>query len=341
MKRKRVRIIFVCTGLLLIFGIWYFKFDRHYARLAGGEVSRDFWGVTFSKKYAQELSIDWHAAYLALLDDLKVRNIRLPVYWDDIERQNGEFTFDDYDWMLNEGSKRDVAFILAVGRRLPRWPECHQPQWAESLVKDELEEQQLEMVEKTLQHFKSVASIRYWQLENEFFFRWFGICPKPDPELLQKEIGILRSIDQRPLILTDSGELNSWRQAANYSDLLGITMYRVVWNNYFGYFRWPWPASLYRVKAILAGKSLEKTMVAELQAEPWPAHFKKINEISTQEYLKSFSVKQFETNSEIARRTGFRQAYFWGAEWWYWLKLQGDDTIWQAAKKILETSHEE
>lgn len=341
MKRHRVRVVGVCVVFFILFGIWYFKFASHTVRLDVSNVPKDFWGITFSKKYAEELGLDWREAYLAMLDELKIRSIRIPVYWDDIELTKDSFSFADYDWMLEEGSKRNVQFILAVGRRLPRWPECHQPDWTTSLSSDAFTDEQLAMVSATIQHFAPYSSIRYWQLENEFFFRWFGICPKPDPELLKKEIALLRSFDKRPLILTDSGELNSWQQAAKYSDILGITIYRVVWNNYFGYFRWPWPAALYRAKASWVGKSPENAIVAELQAEPWPADFKKNDQITRDEYLKSISVTQLKTNSEIARRTGFRQAYFWGAEWWYWLKLHGDATMWQAAKEIISTAHEE
>jgi hypothetical protein len=154
--------------------------------------------------------------------------------------------------------------------------------------------------------------------------------------LLKKEITLLRERDTRPIILTDSGELNSWRKAARYSDTLGITIYRVVWNNYFGYFRWPWPAWLYTMKAKFAGKTTKTMIVAELQAEPWPAHFKKVQDISPEEAAKSFTVRQLETNAEIARRTGFQQTYFWGVEWWYWLKTKGDSSMWEAAKKIIQ-----
>ncbi len=332
---KKFLILFLC----IVWGFWYFKFAGHHLTLQQSKVPEHFWGVTFSKKYAEELGLDWRAAYTSMLDDLGVKQVRLPVYWDDIERTKGTYDFSDYDWMLAEGTKRNVHFILNIGRRLPRWPECHQPGWSNSLSDADMKQAHLAMSKAAIEHFKSVSSISAWQLENEYFFSWFGECPKADEDLIKTEINNLRLADPRPLILTDSGELNTWRKAAHFSDILGITIYRVVWNNYFGYFRWPWPAWLYDVKAKFAGKSPQSAIVAELQAEPWPAHFKKVQDIGPEEAAKSFTVQQLQTNAELARRTGFKQAYFWGVEWWYLLKTKGDSSMWDAARAIISTSN--
>ncbi|MFA7319047.1 MAG: hypothetical protein WC022_00385, partial [Parcubacteria group bacterium] len=42
-------------------------------------------GVTFSARYASDIGLDWKEAYLATLDDLGVKKIRLPVYRDLVE----------------------------------------------------------------------------------------------------------------------------------------------------------------------------------------------------------------------------------------------------------------
>ena len=55
--------------------------------------------------------------------------MRLPVYWDLVEKQPGIYEYADVDWQLDEAKKRDVAVILTVGIKVPRWPECHIPQW--------------------------------------------------------------------------------------------------------------------------------------------------------------------------------------------------------------------
>lgn len=45
-------------------------------------------GVTFSSRYAGDIGLDWRQAYISMLDDLKVKNIRLPVYWDLVEKKS-------------------------------------------------------------------------------------------------------------------------------------------------------------------------------------------------------------------------------------------------------------
>ncbi len=77
------------------------------------------YGVTFSPKFAESLNLDWKETYLKVLDDLKVRNLRLPTYWDD--------DLSKVDFMLSEAGKRSAKVILVLGARQPRWPECHIP----------------------------------------------------------------------------------------------------------------------------------------------------------------------------------------------------------------------
>jgi len=38
------------------------------------------YGVTFSQFFAQQMGLDWRKAYLAVLDDLKVKKLRLIAY---------------------------------------------------------------------------------------------------------------------------------------------------------------------------------------------------------------------------------------------------------------------
>jgi hypothetical protein len=87
-------------------------------------------GLTFSARYAADLGLDWRETYRALLDEIGVRRLRLPVYWDLIEREKGRTDFEDLDWQIAEAKKRGATLILAIGQRVPRWPECHIPAWA-------------------------------------------------------------------------------------------------------------------------------------------------------------------------------------------------------------------
>ena len=123
------------------------------------------WGVTFSPVYARdELGLDWREAYLAVLDDLKVDRIRLSAYWDEIENSKGSYDFTDLDFQVSEAGKRNVNMIVAVGRRLPRWPECHDPWWLNGMNSVEVEQRQLKFVREVIERYAGNENIIYWQV---------------------------------------------------------------------------------------------------------------------------------------------------------------------------------
>ncbi len=331
---KLKKFLLVVLGLILLFIIVLFilsfgPFDRKAEKIT--------WGVTFSKPYTQSLEIDWKEAYVAVLDDLKVRNLRIPAYWNEMEGPKDTFYFEDLDWQINEAEKRGTEIVLSIGRRLPRWPECHIPPW----IRDESEEFQQEriliMLETVVNRYKDRSSIKAWQVENEPFLRFFGICPKPDEDFFKAEVDLVKSLDpSRPIIVSDSGELSTWLTASKYGDIFGTTMYRVVPSALRGGFTtYPLPPWFYRKKANIVNKfrPLNELIVVELQAEAW-ASKKFIGHMTIEESNESMSLEQFRKNIQYGRDSGIGEIYLWGVEWWYWLKLQGHDEIWNEAQKL-------
>lgn len=302
------------------------------------------YGITFSQKYAEEeLGLDWQKTYLAILDDLGVDHIRLSAYWDLVESQPDEYDFSDLDWQINEATKRNVKITLALGRRLPRWPECHAPSWLTNLGANAITAKQLALVENIIQRYQNNLAIVAWQVENEPFLDTFGKCPPLNRELLDQEISLVKQLDpSRPIIITDSGELSTWLPAAKTeADVLGSTLYRVVHNKYIGYWHWPLPATYYRGKMalvkILTGK---KVILSELQAESWHATEKNLSQMTLAEHNKSLSVKQLAQNIAFAQKAGFDEIYLWGAEWWYFMKeKQNYPGYWEEAKKLWENGN--
>ena len=74
-------------------------------------------------------------------------------------------------------------------------------------------------------------------------------------------------------------------------------------------------------------------IIVELQAEPWGP--KMIYETPLEEQNKSMNLEKFKEIIDYTQRTGFDEAYLWGAEWWYWLKEKhNNETIWQEAQKL-------
>ena len=291
-------------------------------------------GVTFSSKYAAELELDWQTAFLSLLDDLGVRKFRLIAYWDKIESQPGKYDFSDLDWELAGAAKRGGEVLLVIGSRVPRWPECHWPTWIFGLSDEERQAGILKLLKETVKHFKSEEAIIAWQVENEPYLNIFGECPKLDEDFYEQEVELVKSLDERPVAVTESGELSSWLKGSRLADIVGTSLYRITWNKWFGYFYYPLPPAHYYLKSRLVklATGIDNIFISEMQMEPWVA--RKILLTSLEEQSHSMNPEIFVKNINYAKRTGLSPVYFWGAEWWYWLKEQGDDSIWQAAKDI-------
>jgi hypothetical protein len=293
------------------------------------------YGVTFSKQFAEYLGVDWKANYLALLDDLKVRKIRLPVYWTEVEAQQDNYYFDNVDWELDEANKRGAEVVFVLGQKQPRWPECHIPDWAKKLSNEQRQLQLEKSMTNIVNRYKNDPTITAWQVENEPFLK-YGECPTITKDMLDEEIALVRKLDpSRRIIITDSGELSTWYDAANRSDILGTTLYRIVWNDTIGYVHYPISSIVYRIKAayIMYMTKVQKIVIMELQAEPWGPTL--IKNMPLSEQYKSMNAEQFKKNVDYVSQVEFSEAYLWGAEWWYWLKTEkGDDSMWEAARKV-------
>ena len=230
------------------------------------------WGVNFSQKHAQNLGLDWKETYLALLNDLGTENLKVAAQWDLIEPKEGEYYFEDLDWQIKEAENRGAKILLVIGMKTPRWPECHIPEWAQNLNKEEQQERISAMLEKIVLRYKDSSVIKYWQIENEPFFP-FGVCPWVDKSFLKEEIELVKSLDleKRPVIVSDSGEGSFWINAAKFGDIVGTTMYERVWVRQIRiYLSYPFTPNFYGNKTKIIKKLFGKEVICvELQAEPW------------------------------------------------------------------------
>lgn len=133
-------------------------------------------GVDFSQSQAEYLQLDWKETYLAIINDLGAKNIKLHVNWDKIEPKQGKLDFSDTDWQVAQAEKKGVKLIFVLGMKTGRWPECHQPSWAEKLPQARQKEELLRYVSETVSRYKDSRAIEFWQVENEPLF-YFGQCP--------------------------------------------------------------------------------------------------------------------------------------------------------------------
>src|SRR3989338_8788159 len=113
MTKKRISIF-----ILLAIGasFWVLSLDM--------SPKTDFvYGTSFSRFHSDELKLDWKKTYLAILDDLKVRHFRFTDHWPLTEPKKGVYNFSELDFQIREAEKRNASIILAIGHRLPGWPE--------------------------------------------------------------------------------------------------------------------------------------------------------------------------------------------------------------------------
>ncbi len=293
------------------------------------------YGVNFDQRYAKYLGVDPELLLDEILNDLQIKNFRLSAYWSLIEPEKGKFDFNQLDLLIDKIAKKDGKVILSVGRKLPRWPECHAPSWAIKLPEKEQQELVLKYLEETVKRYQNNPVVYAIQVENEPFME-FGICPPLDRQFLQQEIDLVRLLSEKPIIITDSGEVRPWVSPAKLSDILGISLYRTVNHPKFGNINYPLIPSVYNlkyrlVKKLFAPKS-KKVIITELQAEAWVTDGAKETPIDIQ--IKNFPAKSLKGNTEFAQKTSFSDIYFWGAEWWYYMKQNDHPEYWEYIKSL-------
>lgn len=299
-------------------------------------------GMTFSSRYATDLGLDWRETYLALLHEVGVKKLRLPVYWDLVEREPGVRNYTDVDWQLDEAEKAGATVILSIGQRVPRWPECHIPKWVEAdgvsdASKEEFRQHALEdFMRETVKRYRERGVVTTWQVENEPFLIFFGECPPFNVDFLEKEVALVKQLDpSRPVLLTDSGELSVWYRAAKRSDMFGTTMYRKIYKNGLGYVTYPIGPNFFRAKEALVRwlTPQEHFLVIELQAEPWASGW--VANVPLEEQFVTMNERLLEENVTYARQVGFEDIYLWGGEWWYWLKTKQDSpAVWDKGREL-------
>ncbi len=301
------------------------------------------WGVDFSQMQAESLGLNWRDTYSAIISDLGVKNIKIHTQWDWVEGKQGDYYFDDIDWQLAQAKNNGVKIIYVVGMKSGRWPECHIPGWADNFSEQQQKNALLTYIQAVIERYKSNDVIINWQVENEPLFQ-FGECPTwyyKNSEFLKEEVDLVKSLDpSRKVIVSDSGEDSMWFGAAKVGDIVGTTMYREAWvhiTNSFGFvFHYLFSPVYYSRKAFLVQELFGKDVICiELQAEPWVA--KPFYDVPVADQLKTMNPKIFEQNVEFAKQTGLDKFYFWGVEWWYWMKTtQNQPQIWEEAQKLFQ-----
>jgi hypothetical protein len=326
-RRAAGIILTIIAALALIFGTaWALDLSRRDHIL----------GLTFSDRYAEEFGMDPQEVLAAILDDLRPQKLRLAAYWNAIEPKRGAANFASLDAQITAAASRNIPIVLALGFRTPRWPECHIPDWAATLDTAAQREAVLAHLQMVIARYKDSPAIVAWQVENEPLLSVFGKCPPPDREFLKRELAFVKELDpSRTTVTTASGELSFWTRTASLPDIFGTTLYRHIWNARVGNFTHIFPPSWYSLRALFAEHFLgtKEVIIAELQAEPW-GEGAPLTHTDFAGQTTAFGTVELLDIVAFAKRTGIREIWLWGPEWWYWRKVNGDPSFWDAGKRI-------
>lgn len=202
--------------------------------------------------------------------------VRLMTYWDEIELERDRYDFSIIEQQLQVCETEQQAVVLTVGIKMPRWPEFHWPAYLskQDLEGTEVADRLLSFVTEAVKRLQHFSCIKYWQVENE------PLDPSGEDrqvvplKLLQQEVAQVRSIDERPVILTAWGnrlrQRNHVPALADLADAVGIDLYpRVYVTDLLSKPIHIGPSDSFpRLKSYLA--NLEKPLwIMEVQAEPW------------------------------------------------------------------------
>lgn len=331
MQKRFVRILLVILALLIFSLLILFVFAQK-------EVPQKItYGISYNLPYVLELGLDPDVVFDAFVNDLKVRDFRLSTHWTLIEPIQNQFDFTWMDTDIRKVEKVNGHIILGVGRRLPRWPECHVPDWAKSLTWEEQKKELREYITAVVLRYKDSSAVTHWQVENEPYLSLFAydFCGNLDEAFLEEEIALVKSLDPtRPVLVTDSGNLGTWNGAYRQGDAFGTSVYVYFWNPELGQFKSILPPWFYRVKenimALLHGE--KETFLIELSLEPWLLEPVTAVDIETQ--YSRMNIEKFNEIIAYAENTRYEKQYLWGGEWWYWLSKNGHPEMWERGKQL-------
>ncbi len=329
---KRIKKISVwILGILLVLGGILFV-------LARKEVPEQItYGISYNVPYVYELGLDPDKVFDAFLYDLGVRNLRMSAHWTLIEPEKDQFEFAWMDTDIKKAEAVGANIIFGVGRRLPRWPECHVPSWAKDLSWEEQKNEIRSYIEAVVLRYKDSPAIQYWQIENEPYLGVFAYdhCGELDEAFLAEEIALVRTLDpSRPILVTDSGNLGTWNGAFSKGDAFGTSVYVYFWNPELGQFKTVLPPWFYRVKERIMSLVHEEkeTFLIELSLEPWL--LEPVRQVPVEVQYSRMDAQKFDEIIEYAKDTRYAHQYLWGGEWWFWLREQGNDEMWNKGKAL-------
>lgn len=290
-------------------------------------------GTTYSPRHAAAIGIDTASAFTDLLE-LEFDTIRLCCYWDELQPAKNAYAWNSIETLIQQCEKKNQEVVLTIGMKAPRWPEYYIPAWLSQNPANVPEAALLNFLKQVIRHLQKYSCIRTWQIENE----------APDPsgpnayaisqDTLEKEVNLARSLDTRPILLTLWGNevirRNFLQTSAILADIIGLDIYfRIPTKNPLRPFGGPHD-SLDQIKKKI-NITKKPLWITELQAEPWESGVI----FPDTSHPKSMNPMRMAEGYEKVKTLSPDVILLWGYEYWYWRRLHGDDSWWQAARNIV------
>ncbi len=328
---------------------------------------RPQYGTSYSFEQASWYGYDGREEFVNLLDEVKFSWVRLPFFWDYMTGDDGEFNknFDDLEFAVNEAQKRNVKVIVALGLKVPYYPEYHLPAAIGGQIKfgtkiglgHPVADDVIAINKRVVERLSKYENISYWQIENEPYLanvnNW-----KIGQDLISAEISAVRDADpeHRPIILNHVGPAifdREWTGLLNLmekGDAFSANAYfKTQGVHLFAFsllgreFRVPWPKFLVWPVQSWYGFSpnfnaLDKKVkesgksfwVLEMQSEPY---IRDLNDAKSENnYFKAQDVARA---AEYLKSNRVENVGFWGANYWIYRHKIGDSSWINAVRSIV------
>ncbi len=323
-------------------------------------------GTTFIKINAEHLGLDWRSAYQELITDIGIKQIRIPIFWDQLEREPGKFDWADLDWQMQEAAKANAQVMLVVGHRVPRYPECYAPGWTKGLDDAAFKRSLFTMTETVVKHYRDHPALSAWQVENEPLAKilgkiWGDGACREIGHLVREEVQLVRRLAEGRWSTTDGRSSDGrripivvtyanapWpaaqlRKTLEFdSDVVAMTLFNKlyfrspVFTGYVEMFKLGPIATLrlgYQRSVIV--KNQQELWIAEMQAEPWgpegPYKFDRPEDADV-----TMNPVRLRQTWDYAVNGGARRIYLWGAEWWLSERNHGRSRMLDAVKELVQ-----
>ena len=306
-------------------------------------------GTTFSISQCDYLGFDSAQTHQAFerLCMMNFDYIRIPTYWNRIERANG-FNFSEVDWQLEMADKYSQNIILTVGVKSPRWPEFyfggkiwrdfpHAAEHANPVDSHkDLAAAILDYVPRVVEHIKNQPLIKYIQVENEAINDVLvGKLRRLSTGFVQKEMNLVKKskrADQKILLTNSvsgpSADERFYETLDLGSDAIGIAVYYrtpLPFGFYFEDANTFWKDRIVKWSKDLKERDVE-AFVTESQAEPW--EWEKPALFDQREYSSANPKDSIDLAVRLGK-AGYKVVLLWGSEYWigHNLKFGGEEWL--------------